>query len=101
MTYKKIYDMVGQIPEGQVATYGQIAKLIGFPKHARHIGFALSRLENNSHIPWHRIVNAKGKISLSGIDGCDDYQRMLLEEEGIVFNDKNLISLTDFQWQPE
>ncbi len=93
--------MVKKIPEGRVATYGQIASLVGFPRHARQIGYALAALENNSSIPWHRVINAKGKISLRGLDGCDDYQRLLLEEEGITFNDNNCISLKQFQWQPE
>ena len=93
--------MVSRIPEGRIATYGQIATLVGFPKHARQIGFALAALENNSSTPWHRVINAKGKISPRGLDGCDDYQRLLLEEEGIIFNDKDCISLQQFQWQPD
>lgn len=92
--------MVNKIPEGRVSTYGQIASLVGFPKHARQVGYALAALDNNSSIPWHRVVNAKGKISPRGLNGCDDYQRLLLEEEGIAFNDNNCISLKQFQWQP-
>lgn len=90
-----------KIPEGRVSTYGQIASLVGFPRHARQIGYALAALENNSSIPWHRVINAKGKISPRGLDGCDDYQRLLLEEEGVAFNDNNCISLKQFQWQPD
>lgn len=93
--------MVHSIPEGKIATYGQIAKLIGQPHHARQVGYALSTLDNNNSIPWHRVVNAKGKISPRGLDGHDDYQRLLLEEEGITFNDKNCISLKLFQWQSD
>lgn len=93
--------MVNKIPEGRVSTYGQIASLVGFPKHARQVGYALSTLDNNSSIPWHRVINAKGKISPRGLNGCDDYQRLLLEEEGIAFNDNNCISLEQFQWQPD
>ena len=101
ITHQQIYDMVNRIPKGKVATYGQIAKLIGYPKHARYIGRTLSSLSDNSTVPWHRVVNAKGKISPRGFDGCDDYQRILLEEEGILFNDKDCISLKDFQWQSD
>lgn len=96
-----IYDMVSQIPEGQVATYGQIAQLIGFPNHARQIGHALSRLNEDSPVPWHRVINAKGKISPRGLNGCDDYQRILLESEGIIFNANDNISLNQFQWRTE
>jgi methylated-DNA-protein-cysteine methyltransferase-like protein len=93
--------MVCRIPEGKVATYGQIAKLIGYPKHARQIGFALSILDTNSKIPWHRVINSQGKISPRGIDGYDDYQRILLEDEKVVFNDKDCIDLKKYQWQPK
>ena len=63
LTHKQIYDMVRRIPEGRVATYGQIAKLVGFPRHARQIGYALASLDNHNSVPWHRVVNAKGKVS--------------------------------------
>lgn len=93
--------MVRRIPESKVATYGQIAKLIGYPNHARQVGSVLAALSNDSKVPWHRVVNAKGKISPRGLDGCDDYQRILLEEENILFNNKGCISLKKFQWQPK
>ena len=92
--------MVCRIPEGRVATYGQIAKLIGFPNHARQIGYALAALSGERDVPWHRVINSKGKISRRGIDGYDDYQRILLEDENIIFDDNGYISLNKFQWQP-
>lgn len=91
--------MVSLIPKGRVATYGQIARLSGLPHHARQIGHALSLLKEDANVPWHRVVNAKGKISPRGLDGSDDYQRILLEDEGVIFNDAGCISLTQFQWQ--
>ena len=100
ITHKQIYDIVRRIPEGRVATYGQIAKLTGYPHYARHIGYALASLDNNNSVPWHRVINAKGKISPRGMDGYDDYQRLLLEDENIIFDDKDCISLKEFQWQP-
>ena len=93
--------MVSRIPKGSIATYGQIAMLISFPRNARQVGFALAALENDSSTPWHRVINAKGKISPRGLDGCDDYQRLLLEEEGVIFDDKYRISLKQFQWRPD
>ena len=98
ITHKKIYEIVSRIPEGRVATYGQIAKLVGYPHHARQVGYALAALENTSDVPWHRVINAKGKISPRGLDGYDDYQRILLENENITFNEKDCISLKRFQW---
>ena len=98
---KAIYDVVKQIPKGKVATYGQIAKLVGYPSHARHVGHALATLDQHSDIPWHRVINAQGKISPRGLDGCDDYQRLLLEEEQVVFNKHGAIALAKFQWEPK
>ncbi len=99
ITHKKIYAMVRLIPEGRVATYGQIATLLGYPHHARQVGYALARLKNTSDVPWHRVINAKGRISPRGLDGYDDYQRILLEKENISFNEKGCILLERFQWR--
>jgi methylated-DNA-protein-cysteine methyltransferase-like protein len=101
INHEAVYSIVSLILEGRIATYGQVAALIGFPRHARQIGYALAALENNSSVPWHRVINAKGMISSRGMNGCDDYQRLLLEEEGVIFNNNNCISLKQFQWQPD
>ena len=61
-TYLAIYAVVGRIPEGSVATYGQVASLAGLPGRARLVGYALSALAGRSTIPWHRVVNAQGRI---------------------------------------
>ena len=91
--------MVCCIPEGKVATYGQIARLVGFPRHARHVGHALAALPANHEVPWHRVINAQGRISPRGLDGYDDYQRILLEDENVVFDEEGRVSLKEFQWQ--
>ncbi len=101
INHNMVYLMTSRIPEGRIATYGQIAKLVGFPRHARQVGFALSAIENGSSVPWHRVINAKGKISPRGLDGSDDYQRLLLKEEGVIFGENDCISLKQFQWQPD
>lgn len=97
--YQKIYKMVEQIPEGQVATYGQIARLVGMPRHARMVGYALHALPNGSDVPWQRVVNSKGEVSPRATPQYEDLQRHLLECEGVVFNDKGRISLKTFQWK--
>ncbi len=99
--HDQIYKAVQRIPPGSVATYGQIARLIGFPKNARQVGYALAALPNELQIPWHRVVNAKGEISLRAKPGYDEFQRILLEEEGIIFDEKGCISLQLYQWQDE
>lgn len=100
--YDHIYDVVRRIPEGRVATYGQIAGLAGYPRHARQVGYALAALrEVRDPVPWHRVVNAAGEISARSVPGYEDYQRILLEEEGVVFNDNGRIPLAQYQWRPD
>ncbi|MDF1662115.1 MAG: MGMT family protein [Planctomycetota bacterium] len=97
--YKKIYKMVEQIPRGQVATYGQIARLVGLPRHARMVGYALHALPNDNNVPWQRVVNAKGEVSPRATPQYEDLQRHLLECEGVVFSDAGRISLKTYQWK--
>lgn len=97
--YKSFYAIIKKIPRGKVATYGQIAALAGHPRHARHVGFALSALPSGSKVPWHRVVNSQGQISKRGLDGNDEWQRILLEEEGVAFNVAGRISLRECQWK--
>lgn len=96
--YARFIAIVRQIPEGRVATYGQIASMAGHPRHARHVGYALSALDTDSDVPWHRVLNSSGKISRRGLSGCDDFQRLLLEEEGVEFGPGGRINLQRFQW---
>lgn len=94
----QIFAVIHQIPHGKVATYGQIAKMAGYPGYARHVGKALGNLPSGSTLPWFRVINSKGEISLKG----DDFlrQKSLLTEEGVVFSVKGKISLRQFGWQP-
>ncbi len=101
--YALIYGAVARVPKGRVATYGQIAGEAGLPGHARMVGYALSSLPERSRVPWHRIVNAAGRISLRpGTDGrpMDRIQRFLLEREGVRFGGRGAISLARFRWNP-
>lgn len=99
--YQRIYSIIALIPEGRVATYGQIAALAGMAGQARLVGYALSSLRDVS-IPWHRVINARGEISpRSGGSSADELQRLRLECEGIVFDSHGRIPLRNYQWQPE
>jgi methylated-DNA-protein-cysteine methyltransferase-like protein len=84
-TYQAIYSVVRQIPRGRIATYGQVAGLAGLPGHARLVGYALHNLPGDTRIPWHRVINAQGKISLTEMDGMRDMQLRLLRREGVTF----------------
>jgi methylated-DNA-protein-cysteine methyltransferase related protein len=98
-TYERIYDTVRQIPYGKVATYGQIAELSELPRQARLVGYALFRVDVASDVPWHRVINAKGEISVSPFrQGGDDLQRVLLEEEGVIFSAKGRVDLRKYRW---
>ena len=99
-SYPKIYAAVSRIPKGRVATYGQIAALAGLPRQARLVGYAMHALPADSDVPWHRVVNAAGKISIrsDGL-GHDELQAQLLRREGVRFVD-GAIPLATFRWKP-
>lgn len=107
MTVKKsfdlqVYEAVSQIPFGQVATYGQIAELISAYGCARQIGWSLKRLRLPSTIPWHRVINAKGQVSMSvGREGTDWVQIDLLKREGVFIDQKLKIQLRRYLWNPD
>ena len=89
--WKKFYETVRKVPRGRVASYGQIAELAGLEGHARQVGYALHALPAKSGVPWHRIVNAKGEISPRSAGDSHELQRMLLEAEGVKFDDKGRV----------
>jgi len=97
--YERIYDVVRAIPEGRVATYGQVAALAGLKGHARQIGYALYALDDDD-VPWQRVVNARGEISARSDPGSEPLQRVMLEDEGVVFDERGRISLARFRWDP-
>lgn len=100
-SYGRIYAVVRRIPAGRVATYGQVARLAGLPNQARLVGYALHSLPDGSSVPWQRVVNAKGEISLrSDGAGHDALQRVILRREGVRFGPKGTIDLAKYQWWP-
>jgi methylated-DNA-protein-cysteine methyltransferase-like protein len=96
--YRRFYDVVEKIPEGRVATYGQIALLAGRPGRARLVGHALSALEEDSEVPWHRVINSRGEISRRGLGDSEHFQRILLESEGVVFSEAGRVNLKRYLW---
>ncbi len=100
--YQQVYLTVSKIPFGKVATYGQIADLNFAYGKARQVGWALRRLKLPSTIPWHRVINSKGEISMSfSRNGNDWIQKELLINEGIKFNSKMKIDLKKYLWRPK
>lgn len=90
------YAAAQDVPEGRVATYGEVAAAAGFPRCARQVGQALSALPNETSVPWHRVVNARGEISAR--EGADS-QRRLLEAEGVEFDARGRINLSLYSWK--
>lgn len=88
--------VVGRIPYGKVLAYGDVAALVGSPRAARGVGFALRNLPQGSDVPWWRVINARGEISLAGLPG--NLQRMLLQQEGIVFGRGGRVDLQRHRW---
>ena len=99
-SYARIYAVVRSIPRGRVATYGQVATLAGFPGRARQVGYALHALRDDSAVPWHRVVNARGAISLPASTGAALVQRLRLEREGVRFDAKGCVPLARFRCTP-
>ena len=98
---QQVYAAVARIPRGQLATYGQIAELIGAYGAARQVGWALRRLPLPSAIPWHRVVNARGQISFTpSREGSDWIQRELLLAEGIPVDASGCLPLARHRWLP-
>ena len=93
-----IFQVIAQIPYGRVANYGQIARLAGIPKHSRLVGYVLKHMDADSSLPWYRVINSQGKISLSKLnDQGQNIQAQLLLAEGIlVIGDK--VKMKEFQW---
>ena len=100
VTYDMIHRIVCRVPRGRVATYGQIAELAGIAGQARRVGYALSALPSGTPVPWQRVVNAKGEISLRATSGSDSLQKKLLKAEGVLFTRDGCISMDRFQWRP-
>ena len=97
--YDRIYDMVRQIPPGRVTTYGRIAELVGGCT-ARMVGYAMAALKRGTapDVPWQRVINAKGKVSVHGDGFGNAMQRVILEQEGVVFDLNGRVDFELFGW---
>ena len=91
--------MVKRIPKGRVATYGQIARMVGRCT-ARMVGYAMAATPEGSRVPWQRVINAQGMISARSHGDGGERQRVMLEKEGVTFDAKGRADLNVFQWKP-
>ncbi len=95
--FLRVYALVRRVPRGRVVTYGQVARALGMPRGARTIGWAM-RACHDPGVPWHRVINAQGKISLRPTAGYQE-QQVRLKEEGIRFSREGRIDLTKYGWK--
>lgn len=104
---RRVYRLVESIPQGRVATYGQIADLAGFPRHARHVGNALGAEHGIPDLPWHRVLNAQGRVSQrNGASHAarpgrvERLQKRKLRADGVSFEGER-VDLDRYRWRPE
>ena len=97
---ERVYIAVKSVPAGWVTTYGDVAIATGSPRAARQVGFALSKLPASieNQVPWHRVINSKGHISLRGATSRGICQQKRLLDEGIAFSSSGRISLKEHRW---
>ncbi|HEX5409991.1 MAG TPA: MGMT family protein [Gemmatimonadaceae bacterium] len=99
-SHRRILAVVRRIPRGRVATYGQVALLAGLPRHARLVGYALHALQPDSAVPWHRVINAQGRVSpRAGQSAAETTQRIRLAAEGVRFDASGRTSLKRYGWR--
>ena len=97
--HQRAIEIIKRIPKGKVATYGQVAAYAGNNRAARQVAYILHSSSGKENLPWHRVVNSKGGISLKPGSGYE-VQKSLLEKEGIIFKEDNCIDLKRFLWRP-
>ena len=95
---EQVVDIIRNIPEGKVMTYGLIARLAGDSRAARQVSWILHSSSKKHNLPWHRVINSKGTIALKSFDG-KDYQKYLLEQENIEVSDSFEVDLDKYLWK--
>jgi methylated-DNA-protein-cysteine methyltransferase-like protein len=98
--YDRVYNVVRQVPQGSVVTYGQVAVYLGAPAAARAVGYALHNLPPDSDVPWWRVINARGGVSHKSRGIQADRQYELLELEGVRFAPDGFTELRRYRWFP-
>ena len=97
--FKRVYEIVSRIPEGKVATYGGIGKMLGYPRGAKVVGWAMKSAPESLNLPCHRVVKATGELSPGYVFGDSEIQRAMLASEGITFRADGSIDMERHVWQ--
>ena len=96
--FEKVYRIVRSIPRGRVATYGQVARLVGKPQAARMVGWAMASSQPADRVPWHRVVGAGGRLIIAKSIHYTQIQKQLLQQEGVSFQGQRIV-MSQCQWQ--
>ncbi len=96
--FEKVHCLVRQVPYGKVTSYGAIARMLEHPHAARTVGWAMHGISESFDVPWWRVLNGKGCISLADEHGAN-LQRELLEAEGVAFDERGRVDLPRFEWE--
>lgn len=97
----RVYRVVERCPRGKIVSYGGVAAMLGQPRAARAVGKALNGLPEDTHVPWWRVVNSRGEVSIRGVEHGRILQRTLLEREGVKFERNGRISWKLYGWDGE
>ena len=97
--HQKVVDVLKKVPKGKVVTYGQVAAMAGNPRGARQVVRILNTSSEKEDLPWHRVINREGRISLGKARGYE-LQKALLTDEGVTFGVDDVVDLKRFQWDP-
>lgn len=105
--YEQVYKVIQRIPPGKVSSYGRIAQMLGRPNAARAVGYALSSLKRpdsgypytSATVPWHRVINSQGRISIHHRDATAQRQAGLLREEGVIVSEDLRVDMNIFLWE--
>ena len=97
---ERIYETIGDIPRGCVASYGQIAEIAGIPRGARQVGWALKHLPRGRRVPWHRVITASGRIAFETGSARFEKQRALLEKENVPVT-AGRVDMRQYRWEPQ
>lgn len=98
--FERVYQVVKQIPYGSITTYGAIAKVLGSPKSARMVGWALNASHGDTAIPAHRVVNRQGLLTGKHHFQGKNLMQQLLENEGVVVEDNKIVDMQRYFWDP-
>jgi methylated-DNA-protein-cysteine methyltransferase-like protein len=96
---ERVFEIVRRIPSGRVMTYGQIAEILGEGYTPRTVGYVMNAAEKD--VPWQRVINAQGACSTGHVVLPVDLQQRMLEDEGVIFNDKKRCDLKTYRWEPD